>query len=301
MRVACLTVTYPGVDEYLDEFYQSFLDQTNGLADLVIINDGFENLEHAIVGYAKQPTLVENVNGSPAENRLSGFQACKEAGYDVIICADADETMDENRIGDIIEYFVTHPEADLVFNNSVFSDKSGSFDLNYKSKVTWRDILDFNVLGYGAMNLRSSLIPFFTLHADVEVDAFDWWLAMVYLLSNDSVDFLPETCNHYRKHEDNFVGPLTDIKSHQIQQALVIKSQFFKHLAHYSYRYQIHKVQGIVQKQLKSLDETNDVIHFIGFDWYSKTVKKYLGTKDQIYWWQHAVLMEELVKNKVCA
>jgi len=301
MRVACLTVTYPGVESYFEEFYQSFLIQTNSSADLVIMNDGLGDLGKLISESEVQPVLIQEVKGSPAQNRMTGLQACKEAGYDVIICADADETMHEDRIGDIIEYFITHPQAELVFNNSAFRDESGYFDLNYKSRLTWQDILDFNVLGYGAMNLRSSVVPFFQRHADTGVEAFDWWLAMVYLLSHESVDFLAATSNHYRKHTDNFVGPLTNIKSHQIQQALVVKTQFYKHLSFYCYRFQIHEAQEIVRKQLDSLEETNDVIQFIGFEWYSQTVKKYLETMDRIYWWQPAVLMDELVKNRVSA
>lgn len=301
MRVACLTVTYPGVEQYLDEFYQSYLGQSYPDAELVIFNDGAENLSDLISAYDKQPSLVQDATGSPPENRMQGFQACQQAGYDIIICADADETMHSDRIRDIVKYFKTHPESDLVYNNSIFNDDSGSFDLNYKSTLKWQDILNFNVLGYGAMNLRCSLVQFFKRHANVRVEAFDWWLAMVYLLNHDSVEFLPGTWNEYRKHDDNFVGPITDVKSFQIQQALKIKTQFFKHLSHYCYRFQIYNSPDIVRMQLEGVEETNDVIHFIGFEWYAQTVKKYLATKDRIYWWQPAVLMDELVKNWVSA
>ena len=72
-------------------------------------------------------------------------------GFDLIICSDSDETMFADRVEGVKRYFFQRPDQYLLFNNAEASHEGAYFDLNYKSVLCLDDIVDFNVLGYGAM------------------------------------------------------------------------------------------------------------------------------------------------------
>ncbi len=290
MRVACLTVIYPGIETYFQDFINAFQSQSYKSAVLIVMNDGLKdpskyNLDH---------NKVFEVHGSPAENRLSGLNQCFELNFDIVICADADETMCEERIQLVVEYFKSHQSAELVYNDSRYEDEHGKFDLVYKPRIVWSDILDFNVLGYGAMNVKRSLIPTLIARARTEVMAFDWWLAMSYLLHQPAVDFLGDAHNEYRKHADNFVGPLTEVTDQDIEYALKVKSDFYTHVADYCEQNGLQKQHAIILERLESVRRTYAFIEDAGIDKYTRTVQSVLKNEEKIYWWQHAMLLDDL-------
>ena len=290
MRVACLTVVYPGVEPFFQEFIHAVEAQSYQAADLVIINDGLPDSSPILSGRER----VFNVQGNPAENRLSGLRVCHDLAYDIVVCCDADETMAANRIETVLEYFQEHESAEMVFNNSRYEDGQGRFDLVFKPTITWSDLLDFNVLGYGAMSVRRPIIPKLIAEARTEVLAFDWWLAMSYLLSHASVDFLDQTANNYRKHADNFVGPLTAVRSQDIAHALKVKSNFYQHLADHCEKNQISACGRKISEKLDAVKRTHEFIERIGLGNYTRYVQVELDKLEKVYWWQPAIMVDAL-------
>jgi glycosyltransferase involved in cell wall biosynthesis len=301
MRVACLTVTYPGVEEYLADFIGAFRRQTHGAAELVIMNDGLTDIQELLDHFKLHNVQIEDISGTPAQNRLAGLQLCASRGFDLIVCADADETMAPDRIQNVMEYFQANPDADLVYNNAQYQDSHGRFSLNFKPRLQWQDLLDFNVLGYGAMNLRSGLVDFFVNEADTRAVAFDWWLGMVYLLHHEGVDFLADTYNIYRKHPANFVGPITRIEDETIHQAVQVKAQFYQLLNRYCRIKQLTVAQDVISEYLNRFEATRKQIQTQGFQWYSDSVRTQLNNTKQIYWWQPAIMADELAAVRASA
>mgnify|MGYP003980211221 FL=1 len=293
MRTACLTVFYDGMQQFADEYIQCIKDQTNQDFTLVVINDGFPGDLPALLENLSISTTIIEETSTPQQNRLKGMQYCSHQGFDVIICSDSDETMYPDRIEQNISYFELNPDRDLVFNNSVGEDQGRYFDLFLKPKIVFDDIVDINVLGYGAMNLRCDLVPFFVSLANEQIDVFDWWIGLRYLIENENVEVLDQARNHYRMHEGNIIGPVFEVNLHNIKIGLKVKQAMYSEmLTHCS-------THGLVEKKIfkEKLDELSAINIFIianSLDRYVELVAQYLHNRDKIYWWENIVSLNKL-------
>ena len=233
MKIAVLTVMYAEMATFLEEYITCIKDQTFKDFELVVISDQFPM---PIKPYMKEAGVngeVFEYSQSPLKNRLHGLKMCRELGYDIIICSDSDETMCPDRIEKIVAFFSEHPGKEIVYNNSIGVSGDKHFDLFYKDRITLFDIVDFNVLGYGAMNIKTSLVPFICSHQNENVSVFDWWLALVYLLYCESVDFLRGVKNNYRMHPGNFIGPVFDVAEGCVRKGICVKKEIYSELIQY--------------------------------------------------------------------
>lgn len=296
MKVACLTVVYPGMESFVGEYAQCIDAQTYRDFDLIVLNDGLSLDALEPLQALRRTINFINVNDTPLGNRLLGLRTCSEEGYDLIVCSDSDETMCEDRIEKVVAYFAEHPDADLVYNNSEASFRGKSFSLYHKDRLVFDDLLDFNVLGYGAMNLRTSLIPFILQHENDRVTVFDWWLALVFLLNHDGVDFLPEAKNRYRFHENNLVGPIFNIEKNSVEFAFTVKESIYAELSDYCSKHGFEKEQALIQTKMQDIKETMMYILEHGWEDYLQRART-IFEDTNIFWWQNAVTIKQMESN----
>ncbi|MCD4692724.1 MAG: glycosyltransferase [Calditrichales bacterium] len=293
MKTVVLTVIYPKMAPQFDTFIQSINSQTSRCFDLLIINDAFgAGLNSWIKKFTIKPVIFKH-SESPVKNRLFGLQKCIEEKYDQIICADSDEIMHPERVEKITNYFKKHPLAGFVYNNGEEYKRGKRFDLFFKDKIVLKDILDFNVLGYGALSLQADMIPFIIEHANFNVLAFDWWLASIYLLHHQSADFIKEIKNHNIEHAANFVGPVLDIRLDKIFLSIKVKKKHYLELKNYCTANKIKESAKMYEHKYKQILEVENYIQNNSIEEYAELVKKYFKNK-KIYWWQDVLPLNEL-------
>jgi len=293
MKVACLTVMYPGITDFIDEYIECINNQSYKRFDLIIVNDQFPL---PIKNYLKDIDVNVKVfehSETPQKNRLYGLRICRELGYNIIVCSDSDETMFSDRIEKIVAFFSDHPEKNIVYNNSVANLGNKYFDLFYKERLMLRDVLEFNVLGYGALNLRKEIIPLVLKHRNEKVVVFDWWLALVYLLRHKEVNFLKDVKNNYRIHPGNFVGPVLDVNGERIKLGIQVKKRHYSELARYCQENGFEDKVNIFTNQLAKVVEVEKFIADISLDCYIELVKNYFENKEKIYWWEDVVSLDK--------
>ena len=294
MKVACLTVFYKGMEQFIEDYMECIVNQTYKDFTMVIINDNFPLDINEIVNDYKIKSIIINQASSPQKNRIFGLGQCLDNGFDIVICSDSDETMYCDRIEHNINYFLKNPNKNIVYNNSVGKDGDKYFDLFYKDKITFNDIIDFNVLGYGAMNLKKSVIPFIINNENKKIKVFDWWIASIYLLYNNVIDVLEYAKNDYRLHEDNFIGPLYEINQDKIKLGLDVKLNHYNDLESFCYKNNfMTEFKNIKEKKLEIL-EIKDFIKEKSLAYYSKIVRDYFADKEKIYWWGNVVSLKKL-------
>jgi len=289
VKVACLTIIYPAMAGFLHEYLQCIQDQTFKDFDLIIINDQFPSEIETPLKKIGIPFYIFPFSNSPQKNRLFGMKTSYEMGYDIVICSDSDETMYPDRIEKNIAYFSRNREKKIVYNNSVGQEDGHYFDLYYKDIIELEDNIDFNVLGYGALNLRRELIPFVLQHANEKVMAFDWWLGLVYLLNSGSVEVLKDARNNYRSHPGNFIGPVFEIQKDNIKKGINVKKILYAEMINYCQKNDFKREVDLFRWKLNEVIEIEGFIKKYSIEYYTELVKQYFKDAKRIYWWQDVV------------
>jgi len=294
MKTACLTVIYPGVEDFIEEYLQCIQRQTFKNFDLVVINDRFPLSIEQILKRMNIEAKVFDCSQTPQRNRLEGLKTCHQMGYDVVVCSDADDVMFDDRVEKIAAYFSENKDKKIVYNNLV----NGHFDLFYKDCITLSDILDFNVLGYGASNVKADLIPFILEHNNEKVQAFDWWFALVYLLHFRKVDFLKDVNSYYRMHADNYVGPVFGITEKRLEKGLYVKKTIYSELTEYCRQNRFVKEEKLFKQKSKEINEIEDFIGKHSLSDYYELVETYFSDVPKTFWWQDVVSLNKCNKIK---
>ena len=299
MKIACLTVIYPEMMGSIDEYAENIRRQTCKDFELVVVNDGVTGDFKTALKKVPVPVLVFDCSLSHQKNRLFGLSICQKRNYDVVICSDSDEIMAPERVQRIREFFMEHKEESLVFNNVVSESNGRRFDLAYKDTIRLDDIVDFNVLGYGAMSLRRDLIPFVLEHENSNITVFDWWLALVYLIKYPHVRFLSDLAEQARYRKNTLVGPAFEISGETIQKSLKIKKTLYMELAQYCRKQEITDKDELFSGKLDEIHEIEKFIKVNSLPAYLGRVKKYFESGEKLYWWRDAVSLSFMEKSNV--
>ncbi len=291
-KVVCLTTIYPGVEDYIEEYLQGIQNQTCADFDLVIVNDDFSLPVDQILGRMGIKAKVIDSLLSPQANRLYGLRMCRDMGYDTIICGDADDVMSSDRVEKVVEYFSENKESRIVYNDLV----NKAFNLVYKDKIKLEDILDFNVLGFSCLNIKSELVDFVLDHQNENIPAFDWWFGLVYLLNFKQVDFLKDVKSYYRMHPGNYVGPTLGINEDRLKRGIYVKKNTYSELCKYCKKNGFAKEENIFLQKNREVDEIENFIKAESFEAYYEMVKSHLANASKIFWWQDVITLNKLRK-----
>ena len=294
MKVAILTVFYPEMVNNYKEYLSCISNQTYKDFTLVIVDDNFPKDTSKLIKKYNLKYHIISSNKHPQLNRIEGLKYCYDQNFDIVIFSDSDETMSHERVGKIFKFFCVNVGVDLVFNNSIAKSDESFFTLFYKEKIELVDILDFNMLGYGAMNCRRSHIPFIIKNINLNIYAFDWWLALIFLIENKNIYFLKDVKNYYRIHENNFVGPALSINEKRVLQSIQTKLVVYKEMLNYCERNGFHSKGFIFKKKYSDTKDLSSYILENGSEGYLKNVKHYFRNFKNIYWWQEALSLKQL-------
>ncbi|MDH5691807.1 MAG: glycosyltransferase [Gammaproteobacteria bacterium] len=286
-KIAVLTVVYPGVEKYIDDYLRSVNDQTLAEFHLVLIDDGLENL----YGYLSEKLAISfeilKGTGSPAKNRQIGIRHCFACGIDYLIFADVDDVMSINRVETSLN-LLESTAADVVFNDVDIITDNGTFLLKSyfaprlpeSGLTSLSDILHFNYLGMSntAIQLDSSLV----IELPTSLLAVDWYYFSLLLSKGCTVRFNSFAKTLYRQHGSNTVG----IKNPSIDtliQAINVKAEHYRLLKE-NYR-EVAKYYEYFDGLLHKIGD----IEFVQ-TYYNCCLK---NLEDRPCWWELAKYYEE--------
>ncbi len=223
-KTAFLLVVYPGIENHINKCLSSLSSQSNKHFDLVIINDGFEN----ILDLTKNLTLnviIHNFFNTPSKNREFGINIIKDSGYDFLIFGDADDYFSQNRVEQSIRYLENY---DIVVNdfalvdqkNNLFENKYLSNRINNNQLINAEFILDKNI--FGLSNTAINLKKIKKVNLSSKLRAVDWFLFSKLLLEEFNAVFTNETLTYYRQHHNNYIG-INHLNEEKILRGLEVK------------------------------------------------------------------------------
>lgn len=211
MKVAFLTVVYPGVEIYLDDFLGSLEIQTYSDFDIFVFNDGVSGLRKKLEEWNDSLSIIiEDVNFSPIKIREVGINRILETGeYGAIIFGDSDDYFSENRIEKTLEYLsnsdIVINDLDLIAHDKVIiSKKYLSNRLENKQIVGYEFVKDKNLFGLSNTAISTSILD--SANFPENVIALDWYFFSLLLHGGCTATFCSEAKTFYRQHENNTVG-----------------------------------------------------------------------------------------------
>lgn len=258
-KIAFLTTIFPMDNAYLYDFFNSLQKQTNKNFDVIVVNDGYENLEQFKRKFNDLSIIELPHSDTPAKNREFGINYIRENSYDVLIFGDSDDYFDANRIQLSIELLNSF---DIVVNDlTLFDGKNGIYNKKYisnrikdSSNIELDFIKDKNIFGLSNTAVNVSILD--NIHFDKDLIAVDWYLYSTLLLRNKKAIFTNKTITYYRQYENNTIGigPLT---MDTILKGISVKSK------HYSSLQEEYKPFAILHKYMLELKKRVENQHGI--------------------------------------
>lgn len=286
---AILTTVYPAVEKYLPYFCSSLVHQTNQQFDVVLVNDGINNLSIFNNYFSNNRITILKPGNNFVQNRLIAISYAQKQGYQKIIFADADDLLSLNRIEVILSLIEKYP---IVVNEIDLIDEAGNLLIeNYFTKNIFPEKLyDFsyienkNFIGLGNTAVLSAIIPE-VLNIPETLKMPDWYFFYTLLRQkNIKAFFTNKTKTLYRQHAENLIG-LKEITNKRIELGLAVKQNHYKNLI----------------KEFPDLKtELNEIEKTIQYYYASKTNKeKYINTIKNInlkfpLWWEEIKTLKEL-------
>ena len=302
-KVVVLSVLHPLIKKTFNTFFSSLLKQTYKDFDLFIGDDGFieeygeKNFENIISDFKGNISFLK-VSYTPIKNRQIILEETLKKDYELLIFADSDEYMDERRIELVVKYFYKNSKDEIVFNNMRYEN----FSLFYKEKITFYDILDFNVLGFGAMNIRKSIGKFVLEIMKISPPIFDWFFALVYLGRNDNVFFLKNALNYRINHSFHSAKICNIFNPDSIKKAIHVKKNTYLNVINYFNIFDniIDKKEKIktLEGKLREIERIEKYIFQNGMKKYIEHLKKYFTNRKYFYWWEYILSLEKLLKER---
>lgn len=205
MKTAFVTVVYPGVQKYLEDFFGSLSRQTDTGFDLVLLNDSFPSLSEVSRHFDLQFQEI-NVSGSFSTLRQSGFEQVQSLGYDLIIFGDADDVFDAKRVeickGSLMENEAVVHDINLV-DDHLQLIKSSYFQARFPKPYHLRktDLDEYNFCGFTNTAIRSCVLDKLTFIPDWNV--VDWPMFYQILQQDLKFQYIPEALTQYRQVQNS--------------------------------------------------------------------------------------------------
>jgi len=238
---------------YLEDFFLSLCRQSYQAFDVVILNDGYDDLAHFRSKYSNLNIVEIVYRGTIAENRQHAINYVKQHFYDVVIFGDSDDYFSENRVEKVIQLL---DENDIVVNDiSLFAD-TGVFEPAYIAhrvennvQVDIQFIQNKNIFGLSNTALNLEIMD--TVHLPAELIAVDWFLFMTLMMARPiKALFTSDTQTYYRQYIDNTVG-LKRLTQDAYEHGLSVKEIHYRLLSSLDDRY--HKLWN----EIKVLQKKN--------------------------------------------
>ncbi|MCL6272034.1 glycosyltransferase [Sansalvadorimonas sp. 2012CJ34-2] len=257
-KIAFITTVFPSISQYMGGFFSSLMNQTYNDFDIVIVNDGLEDVGLSIPNALKQRVMILEPGTSPVKNREILLNHTKKQGYDIAIWGDADDLFYPNRV----EASVNGLKGNDIYVNELQtfgSTKEIDFvgtRLKNKTRIEHGYILDKNLFGMTNTAMRLKLIEDDFVFADVV--AADWYLFSRLLSNGARAIYSNETKSHYRQHCENLVGS-GRICDSKLEYVLNVRDLHFSAMAEISSLYkEIYEENLILLNAVKNRELTCD-------------------------------------------
>jgi len=292
-----MVVVYPGIENFIYNYFASVKDQTYKKFDILILNDGFEKKN---LGCVFNSIMMDMPTGlPPGQIRLEGINYAIENNYQNIIFSDVDDYFSSNRIEESLVFLENH---DFVYNNIVPVDMTGEpmrVDVNTNFKLpdqisNYEKLLDYNLFGMSTTGLVLSLLKNFYIPKDII--AVDWWIYTYLLLNGAHGKRIDNATTYYRQSADNLVGMKKPLNDDRLETGINVKQAHYHHVFEYCNKNNLEtatkdyalKIEEILE--LKSALENEEFrkryIEIINKNMY----KIYKG------WWSELISLEEWKK-----
>ena len=232
--IVFITTIFPASEKYLDDFFLSLENQIEKKFDVLVINDGVDNIIFYFKKYSSLNLIEFKSHQSPAKNREFGIKKAKELKYKKLLWGDSDDFFPNNRISEIIKLLTIHNFVvnDLyVSRNGVVKKKL--LGKHYQEGIyNIEDILDKNIIGFSNLALNAEIIPD-NIDFSKDLIAVDWFFATILLLNNNSFYFTDRTFSYYRQHKKNTIGANNKLGIENIKLEIKVKLLHYSNLLSY--------------------------------------------------------------------
>lgn len=223
---------YPDSEEHLPKMFSSLSEQTDNDFDIVLFNDGIQNIEEICAKFLNKVPKISLVKGSVARVRTLGLVQLKSLGYDNVIFGDADDSFAQNRVEVSKNLLQAH---DLVVNEiDVHNVSLGKILHRYfqksipqNSRFNFEAIRNCNFIGFTNSSVRASKIP--QIDFPDYITAVDWALFSTIVLEGADAYFTGDTATAYFVHGKSYCDILSDDLASALYKARV-KWQHYKYL-----------------------------------------------------------------------
>lgn len=229
-----LTTVFPCPLEYLISFFDSLVDQDISAFDVVIVNDGNNELTELLTHYPLLNTCILQAGKSPIENREFLVKFAIENSYEFAVFGDSDDTFSHNRVSESLNRL---KNVDIVVNDITTFTSIGISQSNYISNrfensqnITLGNILHSNIFGLSNTAVRVKVLSDLPFPFCRELIALDWYIFSILLHSKYLTVFTNNAITYYRQHSDNIAG-LGECTQQTRNRSLAVKKAHYSALA----------------------------------------------------------------------
>jgi hypothetical protein len=232
-KVAFLTTIFPINETYIDDFFHSLISQTDSDFDLIILNDGYSELNALKAKYSDLNIIELETANNIALNRERLIKYAKDNSYSFALFGDIDDYFDNNRIAvskSLLESY------DIVVNDlTIFSSKKLQFEKYFSNRITNNTeitldfILDKNIFGLSNTAINLDNIRRQEIMFSPKLIAVDWYFFSNLLLQSKRAIFTCDTVTHYRQHGSNTVG-MGSVTLESINNILKVRHIHYMHM-----------------------------------------------------------------------
>lgn len=289
MKVAFLTIVYPGVENYISDMLSSLKIQEHKNFDVFIMNDGVNGLNKLISPWSMNLNFfVDDVVCSPVKIREIGINKILDMGeYDAIIFGDSDDYFSSNRMAKSLEALKC---CDIIFNDlslvtedkQMISEGYLSQRLNDGQILDYEYIKDKNVFGLSNTAISTKILA--KAEFPEALLAFDWFFFSQLMLKGVKAMFCSNAKTYYRQHENNVVS-MNDFSEQSLLRGIEVK------VAHYKALTEIDAGFGDDYRRYSEILE-----HIKSDNEFLKRLYKRIAIKniEAPLWWERACLPEIL-------
>lgn len=252
-KIALFTVFYPGAETYVDEFFNSVLNQTYKNFDLIIVNDGYK--DDNLASHCPNLNIIElRGDATISGNRAIGINYAIDNAYDYLFLCDVDDYMYPTRVEHVLESFGNN---DIIVNDLDIVDADRKLIVKdyFQKTINANTILDKdfikdkNIFGFSNSALKVSAFSKVSFPVDLKV--VDWYFFTQLLNEGLKAQFLDESLTEYRQHSGNMIG----ISSFTID---VFKKLIELKKKQYSYIKEVYPVYQKLYDQMLNLSKLPD-------------------------------------------
>lgn len=280
-KVALLTFIYPIAEPYYRETLASMLAQSYDHVDVIVVNDGVENAD-----LPESVFVQRNEQGlGLIALRQSVFNQLIDDGYDLIINIDADDTMSEGRVAQVVCAWETTPEMGFYYSRLHYlSARETSFFINLPVKLEGLEaILESNFVGLSHVSINAAALREVNFRFSFPDDliALDWYMASILVESGFS-GMRDDGKVYYRIYGENTAGEIKNISMDKYERAVDVKCKHYQALKDLKLS---DKNKAFVDGELARLTNVKSKIKSEGGAIDLSVVNHALSKNTNNYWW----------------